>query len=273
MDNSADPAFSAELTAAFAWWQDAGVDCDFRDAAQSWLAKPEDAATPDARAGDNRAAGGRADDGRGAAPAGARQDDRGAPSSADAKGPPPGPAIDRAGLPEDLAGFAAWWLAEPTLDSGRVTGRVAPRGPQAAKLMVLVPHPERDDGERLLSGPQGRLLDAMLAAMGLPAEETYVAAALPRHTPHADWAGIAAQGMDAVLAHHIALARPERLLAFGGGILPLLSNDPTKNPADLSQFNHAGGTIPLVLDRDLAALLERPGWKARFWMRWLDWTG
>ena len=268
MDNSADPAFSADLTAAFSWWRDAGVDCDFHDEPQSWLVAPEVAASKDQRP---RTGGDLGPQGENFSPAERAPTPLG---DAGVQTPDlaPGPMIDRSALPQDLAAFAAWWLTEPSLAGGRVTGRVPPRGATGAKLMVLVPHPERDDAEHLLSGPQGRLLDAMLAAMGLTAEETYLAAALPRHTPHADWAGIAAQGMGAVLARHIALARPERLLVFGGAILPLLSNDPTKNPTDLSQFNLETGTIPLLLDRHLAVLLERPGWKARFWTRWLDWS-
>jgi len=232
-----------QISAALAWWRDAGVDRDFHDTPQSWLAaaEPEPAIA--------------------AAPA--------APVR-----PPeaPAPTIARAGLPDDLTRFGEWWMTEPSLDGGRSADRVPPRGPSGAKLMILVPHPERTDEDRLLAGPQGRLLDAMLAAMGIAPDETYYASALPRHTPHADWAGIAALGMPAILARHVALARPARVLAFGNVILPLLSNDPTKNSDDLDQLNHESGSVPLLVGRDLAMLLERPGWKSRVWTRWLDWA-
>lgn len=237
--------FAGAIEGAFAWWREAGVDCEFHDEAQNWLAENEPPAAPPVTA---------------------------STSLPGRSMPTPMPVIAKDGLPEDLEAFAAWWLSEPSLDGGRTADRVPPRGPRGAKLMVLVPHPEREDGERLLSGPQGRLLDGMLAAMGVGPDEAYVSAALPRHTPHADWAGIASQGMGSIMARHVALASPERLIAFGSNILPLLSNDPAKNPDDLKHFNHESGSVPLLVGRDLAMLLERPGWKARFWTQWLDWA-
>ena len=139
--------------------------------------------------------------------------------------------------------------------------------------MVLVPQPEREDSETLLSGPQGKLLDAMLEAMGITPDDTYVASVLPRHTPHADWAAIGAQGMGKVLAHHIGLAAPRSLIAFGSLILPLLGHDPTKSPDILRAFNHEDVSLPLLAGRNLEDMLRRPRWKADFWTSWLDWAG
>jgi len=179
---------------------------------------------------------------------------------------------DPALWPRDLVGFAQWWLTEASLDHGVREGRVAPRGPAGAALMVLVGHPEPTDGERLLDGPEGRLLDAMLRAMGIAPEAVYVAAALPRHTPAADWADLARRGLGAVVRHHIALAGPQRLLVFGSGALSLLGNDPAQSAQNSSQFYHEGRSIALLGARDLG-LLARSAWKARFWHDWLDWTG
>jgi len=189
--------------------------------------------------------------------------------------PPPAPsqpAIDRTALPNDLATFASWWMAEPLLAEGPVASRIAPRGRVGAKLMVIVPEPEREDRDNLLSGPQGRLLNAMLAAMGLDDTQVYRASVLPRYLPGADWPAIHAAGMGDVLAHHINLARPERLAIFGANILPLIGNDPPQGPADLRIFNHDSASIPLLACRSLAALIEQPRWKARIWQAWLDWT-
>jgi DNA polymerase len=182
------------------------------------------------------------------------------------------PAIDRSHWPQDLTGFTAWWLSEPALDDGRASGRVPPRGPAGAGVMVIVPEPERGDADRLLSGPQGRLLDAMLAAMEIAPEQAYLASVLPRHMPMPDWAALAAKGLGAVLCHHVALVRPQRLIALGGNILPLLGHDPAQSPAVLREFNHEGLTIPLLTGKALVALLERPRWKAGLWQGWLDWT-
>ena len=248
MQAAPNPSLHAQIVAAFDWWRDAGVDCDFDDEPADWLAR---AATP-------------ADEERPEpAPAFARV---AAPSVEVRTG------IDATQLPTDLAGLQAWWMAEPSLDDGRATGRVAPRGPAGARVMVLVPQPEREDREHLLSGPQGKLLDAMLAAMGIAPDAAYVASALPRHTPLADWSAVAANGMGKVIAHHVSLVRPERLIVFGSNILPLLGNDPPKSSHPTGQFDGEGAIVPLLAEPELAALIERPRWKARFWRHWLDWA-
>jgi DNA polymerase len=251
MADRAKPDLAAEIAAALDWWREAGVDGDFADAPARWLAAgtPAPAATPPPR-------------GAGAA---AQPEPRPAAPAAAA-------ALAREAWPQDLAAFAGWWLAEPALDDGRTADRVAPRGARGAELMVVVPEPEREDRERLLSGAQGRLLEAMLAAMGVAAERVYLASVLPRHTPMADWPALAQKGFGALLSHHVSLVAPERLMVLGANILPLLGHDPAHNSAVLRNFNHEGLTIPLLAGKSLAALLERPRWKAGLWQGWLDWT-
>jgi DNA polymerase len=238
--------WTTQIAGAFAWWREAGVDSEFTDEAIAWLASPTE---PTA-----------------------------APDRAAATLPPPPtapatPAFDPSGWPQDLAGFAAWWLSEPALDDGRIAGRVPPRGARNAEIMVIVPDPERDDRDRLLSGPQGRLLDSMFAAMGIAPEMTYVASVLPRHTPMADWLALAEKGIGALLRHHVELVAPRRLVALGGNILPLLGNDPAHNPAVLRNFNQQGRSVPLLAGKSLSVLLDRPRWKAGLWQAWLDWSG
>jgi DNA polymerase len=244
MEDRAKPDLATEIAAAFDWWREAGVDSDFADAATSWLAAPEQPAAAPVRVA--------------AAPL--------QPAK------PEAPAFDRGGWPQDLASFTTWWLSEPALDNGRLSGRVPPRGVAGAEIMVIVPDPERDDRETLLSGPQGRLLDAMLAAMGIAPEAVYLASVLPRHTPMADWAMVAEKGFGALLCHHVKLVAPRRLIALGSNILPLLDNDPAHNPAVLRRFNQQGLSFPLLAGKSLSALLERPRWKAGLWQGWLDWS-
>ncbi len=251
MNNHAPADLTEQVSAAFDWWREAGVDCDFQDAPADWLASRD--AAPAA-----------AVEGRREAPAPSARD---AEPAATAEAP-----IDRSSMPDDLAAFREWWLAEPTLDDGRVAGRVPPRGSANPELMVLVPEPEEGDTDTLLAGAEGRLLAAILDAMGIAPEAAYVASALPRHTPLADWTRARTRGLDVVVSHHVALARPKRLIVFGSNILPLVRHDPAQE-ADVSpQFNHGGQIIPLFAARSLAALLERSRWKAAFWRGWLDWT-
>lgn len=231
------------VAAAFGWWREAGVDGLFHDEPADWLAAPaiEEAPPPPAAL----------------------------PEAVRTRATPVAAKIDMSAMPSDPAAFRDWWLTEPTLDEGRTTARVPPRGEPGADLMILVPQPEAVDGEALLSGPQGRLIAAMLSAMGVTS--VYLAAALARHTPQADWAALASSGMTAVLSHHVALVRPKRLIVMGGSILPLIGHDPSLSAHPLRNFNHEGCSVPLLATRD-PAMFERAATKARFWRDWLAWT-
>jgi DNA polymerase len=244
MDAGANSLLAQQVAGALAWYREAGIDCAFADAPRRWLAPP----TPEPGAPTR-------------------------PSEISAPAPePPPPERDRANWPADLAAFADWWLSEPWLDDGRTSGRVPPRGVAGARLMLLVPEPEAGDEDILASGPQGRLIAGMLAAMGIDVAEAYIANALPRHTPLADWSEIASRGLGEVLTHHVGLVMPERVIAFGNNIPALLGNDPTHSAAPLTRIKVGEAFIPLLVVRSLEGLLARPGWKADMWTRWLEWT-
>ena len=248
MDRVASSLLAAQLAAAKDWWRDAGVDCAFSDEVTAWL-RDEPAEEP------------------------GEQSEKMVvkPKAPEA---PPIPAIggDPAGWPQDCESFAAWWLSEPSLDAGGSNLRIAPRGKAGAKLMVLVPEPEAGDSDTLLSGPQGGLLASFFSAAGIDEAEAYVASALPRHTPQADWEALQRCGLGEVMLHHIGLARPERLLIFGRGVLPLLGHNPAQNPALLRKVNHQGGSVPALAARNLEMMLARPAERSKFWQHWLDWT-
>ncbi|WP_374528014.1 hypothetical protein [Novosphingobium sp.] len=231
---------AGDFAAALAWWRLAGVDHDYCDESRGWLAADEPEPQPAVRP----------------------QFEAPAP-------PPPEPAPRIGGeahdLPQDLAAFTAWWMSEPSLDSGQVTGRVPPRGPAGAALMVLVDHPEADDGARLLSAAHGRLLGGILSALGLGEDEAYVASALPRFMPLPDWAGLRSAGLAEIVARHVVLAAPQRLLVMGSHVSSLLGHDPTKSAESLRRFNHEGVSIPWLAAPGLADLLARPKRKARLW--------
>ncbi len=173
--------------------------------------------------------------------------------------------------PQTLAAFREWWMTAPALGNGSYP-RVAPRGNANAKLMVLVPDPEPADTDQLLSGPQGRLLSAILDAMGLAPSECYIAAALPRHTPMADLAAFAASGLDSVTAHHITLAAPQRLVVFGQALNAFLPAFAASEEHGLRQVNHAEANPPVMITETLGSMLDMPRLKARFWRRWMEFS-
>jgi uracil-DNA glycosylase len=250
MDSGPQSTLREELEAAFGWWRDAGVDCDFADEPTDWLAATPMPPEPVRQEPERKVA-----------------ETRAAPPA------PPRICLHATALPDTLGAFTRWWMSEPALDGGRTSGRVPPRGPQNAELMILVPEPEREDRDMLLSGSVGALLANMLLAMGIAQERAYVASALPRHLPGADWREIAASGIGAAVRRHIVLAAPKRLIAFGGNILPLIQNDLPQETAVLRKINLEGQSISLLAARDLAAIRERARWKASLWNAWLGWTG
>ena len=250
-----------EVQATIEWWRMAGVDCGFVDEPSDWLAATAKICPPE-------------DVPAGRSPTPVQGDAAKAAKSAQ-HGPsePDLPRVDLLGTnpPGTLDEFRRWWLEAPVLDAGGVRGRVPPRGDRAAELMVLVVHPEAGDTSELLSGSQGTLLANMLSAMGLTKERAYIASALPRHTPMADTAAIAAGGMDAVTAHHIELVAPRLLLALGAEVRPLLGlglpdADPTARADE-----HEWRTIPLMISEGLDSMMAMPRLKARFWRRWHEW--
>ncbi len=254
------PTLTEEFAAAQAWWKDAGVDFDFDDEATDWLAQP-----------DGKVSQAASDPAHAPIPAATKSSPTPRSSIAEkAKLVPLGG--EKSTWPGDLAAFQSWWLAEPSLDSGGSFPRIAPRGAAGARLMIIVPEPEEQDSDHLLSGPLGKFLGNMLAAMGLNADEVYLAAALPRHIPMADWQQLQAAGLAELLRHHIILAAPEKICALGRNIWPLLGHDLTQGSAHLPDFNHEGGSVPILGAEGLAELLRSPPRRKRFWQRWLSWT-
>ena len=244
-----DPTLKAELDAALEWWSLAGVDSDFSEDATDWLATVEPEKPVEAP--------------------------RAKPKSAPE--PAPEPEVVRQNLlgespPDSIDAFHKFWMEAPGLDAIGPRGRVPPRGSTGAELMVLVIDPEERDNDRLLSGPQGALLDRIVAAMGLAQDQLYLASALPRHTPMSDTMAQAAAGMDAVTLHHIKLAAPKRILAFGKNILPLLGHELTKDSSSLREINQNPQSIPLLVSEDLDSMMSVPRLKARFWRRWIEWS-
>lgn len=244
MDSTPDPTLAEQFAAACDWWRDAGVDFDYTDEPQKLLVEMLDGDRP-------------------MPPPIAKKQ---------AVAEPEKPRIggDRASWPASLEGFAPWLLSEATLDEAGTNGRVPPRGVHGADLMILVPMPEVGDSTGLLSGPQGKLVTNMLRAMGIAEGAAYIASALPRHMPLADWEGLQRDGLGEVLAHHITLAAPKRLLVLGRDILTLLGQEKRQGVCEVPLND---GSRELLAGFAPENLLENGRLRADLWRRWLDWTG
>jgi DNA polymerase len=244
MDMQRGHTLDESLASALDWWREAGVDGDFVDEPRNWLEKPEAPASH--------------------APASVQEPVARRPAVPAA--PPLGG--DRGEWPLSLDAFPDWWRGLETPGSGPA---VAPRGVAEAKLMVLAPMPEEGDSETLLSGRQGELVANMLKAMGV--ERSYLASALPRHARHPDWVALAQRQLGEVLRHHIALARPQRVLILGRKMLPLFGHDPAHATPIAGQIALEGIDVPVLAAVGPETLLDEPRFRKTLWRAWLDWTG
>lgn len=249
MDQVPNRQILDDITGALNWWREAGVDFDFLDAPRQWI-------VPADEQDEN----------------GERLPPRRRPPVEVEAAPPMPTRVDPALLPADLPAFRDWWLRESLLDDSGPAGRIAPRGEAGAALMIVVETPEPQDRDDLLTGPQGKLLDAMLSAFGTRREDVYLASALPRHDPLPDWRGAESRGLGDALARHVNLVSPERLVVLGGNVLSLIGHELPQRAAVLRQFQHEGHVIPLLAGWGLAALMQQPRAKASFWNAWLEWT-
>ena len=244
-----------ELSGVLAWWREAGVDCSFADDAEGWLELPEEPAEktpppPKVEAPRPTTPLQRALDG--------------------AERPAIGGA--RASWPDELDAFRHFWLTEPNLAEGALSMRVPPRGEVGARLMILVPQPEDGDGERLLDGQLGSLVASFARAAGLSDADLYHASVLPRTLPLPDWAELAQRGLAEVTRHHIALAKPQRVLVFGRGLTPVFTRVFAPEEAAPPALDLPGGSVPLMIAPRLDRLMRMPGHRKHFWNQWLDWT-
>ncbi|MFZ3482306.1 uracil-DNA glycosylase family protein [Sphingomonas sp. 3-13AW] len=217
------------------WWADAGADTLVQELPRDWLV-PEERPAP--------------------LPAPQLQT---APTASDAA----------AGYPDEYQQFVAYRMGDAVPDAKWAQVRVAPVGdPATATLMVLTDVPEEGDvaAGRLLSGPEGRLLDRMLAAIGVTREQTLfasvcVARPLAGRVPRAS-----ATELEALARHLVKIVRPRRLLLLGQTASRAVLGPDAAGNGDCSNAlipdNLACKAVATYHPR---VLLERPMCKAEAW--------
>ncbi len=214
---------------ALEWWRDAGVDMLVEDEARDWLART---APP--------------------APLAA-----GEPAVAE-------PAAET--LPDTLDAFVAWRLGDAAPEAEWHTPRLGPTGPADAEWVLVTDVPEAGDSEILLSGPAGRLLDRMLAAVGQSRESVYL---LPLAWARPLTGRIAPDDEARLLElarHHLTLLGPKRLFLMGQSanrVLIETNGESLTNP--IRPVNHFGAKTIAVASYHPRFLLERPATKGEAW--------
>ncbi|TGX56141.1 uracil-DNA glycosylase [Sphingomonas gei] len=214
---------------ALEWWHDAGVDMLVEDEARDWLARIPPPVQPVAS------------------------------EAAVAE-----PIVEA--LPDTLEAFVAWRRGDAAPEAEWHMPRLAPTGPADAEWVLVTDVPEAEDSELLLSGPAGRLLDRMLAAVGQSRESAYV---LPLAWARPVTGRIAADDEARLLElarHHLSLLKPKRLFLLGQSasrVLTGTNGESLTNPIEL--VNHFGAKTFVVASYHPRFLLERPAFKGEAW--------
>lgn len=260
---AADP-LTAEWQSLVRWWQDAGVDSDFSDTPQAWLAETP---APDVR--DNAPDTALPDPVPQASPAAATAIDRSPTWQAQGHAPHHSPY--EGALPQDMASWRQFWLTETALSAGGSEARAAPFGPDRPDVLILSAVPSLASNHPILDDAEAALMAKFHAAAQVPADATLYAALVPQRIEAPDFTALRTQGFGRLARHLVRLAQPRALVVLGNDVtLTLHDHDPPNSPANLRDFNHDGLTIPMMTGFALRALLRQPALKAKFWSDWLD---
>jgi DNA polymerase len=223
----------ASIASALEWWRDAGVDCEIDDSPRDWLARI--AAPPVV--------------------------DRLPGQVAEAAVAPPI-------LPATLEEFAAWRIGTAAPEANWPGQALGTQGDVASGLMIVVDMPDREDDAAglLLSGNAGALFDRILAAIGRDRQSIYLAALAVKRPPAGRVSEDVGQKLEALIRHHLALARPKRVLVLGNAASRAITGlDVAHARASLRAIKHDGGTSEVVASFHPRFLLEKPAAKADAW--------
>jgi DNA polymerase len=175
---------AADAVSALSWWLEAGVDSAVQEAPRNWLAPRASAAAPQAIAS--------------------------APQAPSAAASEP--------MPATLDLFRDWLATAPSLPlSGEGARRVLPHGAEAAPVMLISEMPAGEDAAdgRPIGGQAWKLVERMLAAIGIDAADAYSASLACFHAPGTKLSGDTLSSCAEIARRHISVAKPQRLLLFG----------------------------------------------------------
>ena len=181
MGGEHDRLTAAEAASVIGWWIEAGVDVAIQEKPRAWLGEAAThlpAMTPEASV---------------------------APSAGD-------------DIPTSLEAFRSWLGQTSNLPLGMPSAkRVLPMGLEAAEIMLLADMPAAEDiaDDQPIGGAAWQLMQRMLAAIGLSADQAYVASLGCSFSPGSRLTDKDLEACAAIARRHIALARPKRLLLLG----------------------------------------------------------
>jgi DNA polymerase len=221
---------SAQAASALAWWLEMGVDVAVQDSPRDWLAPPPPRAIPSAPAGSPAA-----------------EPNVAQPSH------------------QTLAELQDWLALSTQLPLASATARrILPHGPENAPVMLLSDAPTLEDlaAGQPIGGDSWALTVRMLAAIGIQADDAYVASLTCFHAPGQRLKDGELAECAELARRHIALARPERLILFGDTPARALLGKPLT--AARGHLHKVEG-VPAIVTFHPRHLLKRTSDKALAW--------
>jgi len=218
---------SAQAASTLAWWLEMGVDVAVQDEPRDWL-KPPSPKLP-------------------------------------ATAAPPAEANIAPPSHQTLAELQDWLASSTQLPLSSATARrILPQGPENAPVMLLSDAPTLEDlaAGQPIGGEAWALTQRMLAAIGIRADEAYIAPLSCFHSPGQRLKDAELAECAEVARRHIALARPQRLLLLGDAPTRALLGKPL---ATARGHLHKVEGVPTVVTFHPRHLLKRTSDKALAW--------
>jgi uracil-DNA glycosylase len=177
--------------------------------------------------------------------------------------PDQAPSQAPAPLPQSLDEFRTWLAGSDAPLSSAASRPVMPEGVEGAQLMILTDPPTREELAcgRPVGGPSSELLNRMLAAIGMTGQ-TYIANLACFHSPGSRLTAQQIEQCAAAARHHVALARPKRLLLLGDLATRALLG---KRLAEARGHAHKVEGVRTIATFHPRLLLKRPSDKALAW--------
>jgi DNA polymerase len=232
MGGEDDRIGAAEAASTLGWWLQAGVDVAVAETPHNWL-KPKEAPGPEVT------------------PAQASR-----PASSGAVEWPDGDTLDL---------FRDWLEKAPALPLANAgSKRVLPHGAEAAPVMLIAEMPTGEDAAagRPIAGDAWKLMERMLAAIGIAAGDAYSASLSCFHSPGPRMTSQELETCAAIARRHVVAAKPQRLLLLGDAPARALLGKPL---AAARGHVHKIEGIRAVATFHPRFLMNRPSDKALAW--------
>lgn len=216
-------AGTRETASALRWWLECGVDVAVQEQPRNWLRPGQPAAEP-------------------------------APSAEDQP---------KQALPDTLEAFREWLSASPEAPLAAKSRAVLPVGSEGAEIMLLCEPPSRDElaSGHPVGGDAAALLERMLTAIGME-NKAYFANLSCFHSPGGRLSPQQLEQCGKAARHHVALARPRRLLLLGDMPARALLG---KTLVQARGHAHKVEGVRTVVTFHPRQLLKRPSDKALAW--------